>query len=70
MADNLDIRDLLLEAQAEFAEVVTEVMQELAMPLMMQALKMKWTTMPDEMKEMLKQAQPDMYKRMMEMVSA
>ena len=70
MADNLDIRDLLLEAQAEFAEVVTEVMQELAMPLMMQALKMKWTTMPDEMKEMLKQTQPDMYKRMMEMVSA
>ena len=70
MADNLDIRDLLLEAQAEFAEVVTEVMQELAMPLMMQALKMKWMTMPDEMKEMLKQAQPDMYKRMMEMVSA
>jgi len=70
MADNLDIRDLLLEAQAEFAEVVTEVMQELAMPLMMQALKMKWMTMPDEMKEMLKQTQPDMYKRMMEMVSA
>ena len=70
MADNLDIRDLLLEAQAEFAEVVTEVMQELTMPLMMQALKMKWMTMPDEMKEMLKQTQPDMYKRMMEMVSA
>ena len=70
MADNLDIRDLLLEAQAEFAEGVTEVMQELAIPLMMQALKMKWMTMPDEMKEMLKQTQPDMYKRMMEMVSA
>ena len=69
MDTDFDFRDILLEAQAEFASMMTEVMQKLALPQMVGALRMQWMTMPDETKEMLKQQNPDMYKRMLEMIS-
>ena len=64
----MDFRDILLEAQAEFAEVVREVMQELAEPLMMEAVRMKWAVMPEEIKEQLRQTNPQAYEKLIEMM--
>jgi hypothetical protein len=69
MANDFDMRDILLEAQAEFSEIMRDVMGELAMPQMIDALRMQWMTIPDEAKEMLKQQNPGMYKQIVEQMT-
>lgn len=68
MDDTFDYRDLLLEAYADFQEIVTELLQELQMPQMLEALRVRWMTMPDEAKEQVKELYPDMYDEIMEMI--
>ena len=64
----MDIRDLMLEAQAEIQEIVQEVMQEILEPQMTDALRIRWDTVPEEMKEMLKQQNPKTYRRLLQMI--
>jgi len=64
----MDIRDLMLEAQADMQEAVQEVMQEIMEPQMVNALRLRWGTVPDEAKEILKKNQPETYNRLMQMM--
>jgi hypothetical protein len=63
-----DLRDLMLEAQAEVTEILQEITQEILEPQMVQALRLRWGTMPDEAKELLKKQQPETYNRLMQMI--
>lgn len=67
MAD-YDLRDLMLEAQAEVQDVMREVMQGLAEPIMMEQIVMQWHSLPDEMKERFKMDRPQEYAQLMEMM--
>jgi len=64
----MDLRDMMLEAQADVQDVVQEVMQEIMLPQMVNALRLRWGTVPDDAKEMLKKNQPDTYHRLMQMM--
>jgi hypothetical protein len=68
MSDDLDLRDLLLEVEADVTELINEVMQELQLPQMKTALRVRWMTMPDELKEQIKDEQPKVYEQIMRMV--
>lgn len=63
-----DLRDLMLEVQAGIQETVQEVMDELLEPQLQDALRLRWDTVPDEMKELLKQTQPETYRRLLQMM--
>jgi CO dehydrogenase/acetyl-CoA synthase alpha subunit len=65
---DLDMRDLLLEAQAEVQEVVRELLQELIMPMMRPQVRQMWMTAPDEMKEQFKAERPEEYEALMDML--
>jgi hypothetical protein len=68
MSDDLDFADLLYEIEAEFEEIIAELFAELDLPEMKQALAMKWATMPDELKEQVKEEYPEIYKQIMGIV--
>lgn len=61
MPDNIDLRDLELEAQAELGEIVDEVMAELMEPMIQRAVRMRWATLSDEAREKIKAGYPDIY---------
>jgi hypothetical protein len=61
MDNDLDIRDILLEVEAEATAIFNEVMQELMLPQMKQALRVRWATMPDELKEQVRDEYPELY---------
>jgi len=63
-----DYKDLVLEAQAEVAEILQSVMQELMEPQMIAALRLRWGTIPEEAKELLRKQQPDTYNRLIQML--
>jgi hypothetical protein len=67
MGADLDFRDLLLEAYADFEEILGELLEELEMPQMVDALRMRWMTLADEVKEQVKDEYPEMYAKIMEM---
>jgi phosphoglycolate phosphatase-like HAD superfamily hydrolase len=66
--DDLDIRDILLEVEADLTEMIEEVLKELQLPMMKQALRVRWMTMPDDLKEQLRDEQPQVYEQIMRMV--
>jgi hypothetical protein len=63
-----DLRDVMLEAQAEVQEIMREVQQEIAIPLMMEQFKLQWTQMPSAMKEQFARERPQEYATLMEMM--
>ena len=64
----IDLRDMMLEAQAYVAEVAQDVMEEVMATQLQDALRLKWGMIPDEAKEMLKKLQPETYQKIMSMV--
>jgi hypothetical protein len=68
MSDDLDLRDLLLEVEADVTELINDVMQELQLPQMKTALRVRWMTMPDEMKEQIAEEQPKLYEQIIRMI--
>jgi hypothetical protein len=68
MDNDLDIRDILLEVEAEATQVFNEVMQELMLPQMKQALRVRWATMPDDLKEQVRDEYPELYDQIMLMI--
>lgn len=60
-----DMRDAILEAQAESMELVREVMQEIAIPQIKLEGRKLWANMPDEMKERFKAERPNEYAEFM-----
>lgn len=67
---NLDIADLRLEVQAEFAKIVQSFQEDLAEPTMTKAVAMKWTTLPDEQKEAVKEKLPKTYQQIMKAIQS
>jgi len=61
-----DIRDLMLEAEAEVQAIMREVVQDLMKPQMMAQIKKMWITAPDEIKEAFKRERPQEYAELME----
>jgi len=64
-----DYRDLMLEIQADVQEIVQEFAAELMEPQMMDALRMRWGTIPEDAKEMLKQQNPKMYRKLIQITT-
>lgn len=60
-----DMKDVILEVQAEMMEIVREVMQEIAIPQIKLGGRKLWATMPDEMKEQFKAERPNEYAEFM-----
>lgn len=67
-ANDIDFKDMLLEVEADMTEIVNEVLAELQLPMMKQALRVRWATMPDELKEQLLDEQPELYEQIMQIV--
>ena len=61
-----DVRDVMLEAQAEVQAIMREVVQELVRPQMMAQLRQMWMSAPDEVKEAFKRDKPQEYAALME----
>lgn len=61
----MDIKDLMLEAQAELQEAVRSIAAELAKPRMMAEVRKAWVTAPDALKEQFKQERPEDYAALM-----
>ena len=68
MANTYDLRDVMLEAQAEVQEIMREVQQDIAIPLMMEKFKLQWTQMPSAMKEQFSRERPQEYAALIEMM--
>jgi len=61
----MDVKDLMLEAQAEIQTALREVIAELAKPRMMAQVRQMWMTAPDELKEQFKRERPEEYAALM-----
>lgn len=64
----IDLRDVMLEAQADVQEVMREVLQELALPQMVTTFVKTWAQMPQAMKEKFQREKPEEYRALMEMM--
>lgn len=56
-----DVKDSILEAQAEMMEIVREVMAEIVTPQIKMEGRRLWASMPAEMKEQFKTERPEEY---------
>lgn len=66
--DVLDLKDMIFEAEAEVQEIIREVGAELQLPKAINALHMRWMTLPDELKERTRKEQPEAYAQIMETI--
>ena len=65
----IDIRDLMLEAQAEVGAVMRDVVREMMEPQIMAQLKATWVQLPDVMKEQFKRERPQEYAELMSTIT-
>lgn len=65
-ADDVDLRDMVLEAAAEAQALMMEIEREMMMPQVMNGIGKMWTQLPDEMKERFKLEKPREYAALME----
>lgn len=61
-----DLREAILEAQAELMEIVREVMVESIVPQVQLEARRKWARMSDEQREQFKAERPDQYAALMQ----
>jgi len=61
-----DLRDAILEAQAEVSELVREVVAEIVMPQIKRQARAMWSQIPDEIKEQFKAEKPELYAEMVQ----
>ncbi|MBI5942881.1 MAG: hypothetical protein HY864_00815 [Chloroflexi bacterium] len=64
----MDLRDVMLEAQAEVQAVMREVVADLMEPQILAQLRQMWAGLPDELKEQFMTAKPDEYEGLMNML--
>jgi hypothetical protein len=62
----LDLRDVILEAQAEVQEIMREVVQDLMQPQIMAQIRQMWMSAPDDVKELFKRERPEDYTALMD----
>jgi hypothetical protein len=63
MSNELDLTDLILEVQAEFAEIIEEVVGELLAPQMKRMMTMQFAGMDPDEKEIIRQQDPARFDR-------
>jgi hypothetical protein len=63
MSNELDLTDLTLEVQAEFAEIIEEVVADLLAPQMKRMMAMQFAGMDPDEKEIIRQQDPDRFDR-------
>lgn len=66
--DDLDIRDVMLEATAEVQEIIREVIADLTAPQVREKLLESWATAPEELKEMFATERPEEYAALMDLM--
>jgi len=66
--DGLDLRDVLLEVEADVTEILDEIQKELLLPMMRSEFTKQWLELPDDMKEKFKTEQPEKYKALMKLI--
>lgn len=59
------IKDAVLEAQADVQGIMREVMREMIAPHIQRMAKMKWAHMSADEKELFKRQQPEQYQALM-----
>lgn len=67
IANENDLREIMLEAQAEVAEAMREVARDMALPQMVDTFRRTWTQLPQKMKEKFQKEKPEDYKALMEL---
>jgi hypothetical protein len=65
---SFDLRDVMLEAQAEVQDVVREVMEELEMPKVLEEFRLMWAKMSPVQKEKYQQENPEDYAMLIELM--
>lgn len=65
---DFDLRDMLLEAEADVQEVMRDMLQELEMPLMKEQAIKQWLSQPEAIKEQVKKESPQEYAALMDMI--
>jgi len=65
---SFDLRDVMLEAQAEVQDVVREVMEELEMPKVLEEFRLMWAKMSPAQKEKYQQENPEDYAMLIELM--
>jgi hypothetical protein len=68
MAEDFDLRDILLEAEADVREVLREVQQELMTPFLTDSIAQQWMSLPEAMKEKFMNEKPDEYAALMDLL--
>lgn len=61
----LDLTDLTLEIQGDFLEIVQEFAEDILEPKMTNALAIRWITMTDDQKEMIRETMPKTYAKIL-----
>lgn len=64
-----DINDLMLEVQAEFAEIVRELFEDLAQPQVKNMLAMQFAQMHPDEKELIRRQSPEQYAKLERMLA-
>jgi hypothetical protein len=64
--NDIDLRDIMLEAIAEVREVFRAVMIDLTKPMVELELARVWSTLPPEMKDRMRQEMPEEYEMLMQ----
>ncbi len=64
--NDIDLRDIMLEAIAEVREVFRAVMIDLTKPMVELELARVWSTLPPEMKDKMRQEMPEEYEMLMQ----
>lgn len=60
-----DMRDAILDAQADLMDAFREVMRELVVPDIESKARALWAQLPEDMKEQFKQQRPEEYAALM-----
>lgn len=66
MSNGIDVRDVMLEAQAEAQEIMREVVKDLMRPQIIAQVKMMWMNAPEDVKELFRRERPQEYAELME----
>ncbi len=64
--NDIDLRDIMLEAIAEVREVFRAVTIDLTKPMVELELARVWSTLPPEMKDKMRQEMPEEYEMLMQ----
>jgi hypothetical protein len=64
----IDLRDVILEAQAEVQAIVREVVEDLITPQIHAQVRMQWAQMPDAAREQFAAERPQEYAEVMKII--